>query len=61
METSEKKPLYTLTPDEVEFITEELIPTYLDRYEPEGVYQLFRINPCKNLLTKLRQYQDGNK
>lgn len=53
-ELKELRKLFTLSAEEVGFIKDELIPTYLERYEPEGVYQLFRIKPCKNLLTRIK-------
>ena len=60
------EPLFTLTAEEVDYLKQLLEEEISDLYQTQILYSnthiwLVKINKANNLLTRIKQWQDGNK
>lgn len=52
---------FTLTAEEAEMLEMDILPDSIEEYKTHGRWSMEKLEFCKNLLTRINQWQDENK
>ena len=57
--TEQNRSLFTLTAEEIEMLEMDILPDSIEEYETHGRWSLYKLEFCKKLLSRIKNYQNG--